>query len=705
MLRFDWFLAHRAAAVQGRVRRLLRLLGPSWSASPGRRVVQAVFLLLFALLTFYIVWPYTAEPLWQSPGWTPVSVDAVGGTVVLQADEAAQPPWLGQRVFLSTIDNGRARVFGAFTVAAIDSGQLTIHPADDSVKARLDELAEVFQPCTLSAGDPTAWPSHYADDLLRKERLPAETLLSLDPLVGASTAVASRRMNTALYFGAAVLLLCAIFPRMFCGYLCPLGTLIDCFDGIIARLGRLTGRRSNRRDEAAAASGASRGRWRFGVLALVLVAAGMGTVVTGYVAAIPVVTRGTVALLRPPLTAAARGGHQTPPWTPAHSAAVLTLFVAIGVSLLGRRFWCRVLCPTGALCSLPATVSIGQRRVDHRCVQCGKCREICAFDAIEPDYSTRKTDCTFCQDCGGVCPAGAIHFVPRWSKRDERDERASIEPKTRPGAAEANAAALESSAEARSPVGSSRRAWLAVLAGGAAGGLCGWAIGSSRGWSEAIVRPPGSLPEPLFLETCVRCFHCIQACPNDVLWPTGFEFGLDALWTPRVAAEWSGCEPSCANCGQVCPTGAIRPLPIDEKRFARLGLAVVDQAACLPYVGRGECRHCVDQCERAGYHAIEFVRVGTEFDDEGRPIEDTGFLAPVVLADRCVGCGQCENRCLNVNVIREALLERSAIRVEAGGGRDDRLETGSYAELRRKGRDSEPRPKGSTDAYLPEFLK
>ncbi len=700
MLRFDWFLAHRAAARQGRVRSLLRRLGPSWLASPGRRVVQAAFVLLFATLTFYVAWPYTADPLWQSPGWTPVSVDAVRGEVVFQADEAALPPRPGQRVFLSTIDNDRTRVFGPFLVAAIDAGQLTVQPADDHAKSRLDELAEVFQPCTLSAGDPTAWPSHYADDLLHKERLPAETILSLDPLVGVSTALASRRINAAVYFAAAVFVMCAVFPRMFCGYFCPLGTLIDCFDGLIARLGRLVGRRPNRGSDGVVVEGAGRGRWRFGLLALVLAAAATGTVVAGYVAAIPVVTRGAVALLRPPLTAAARDWHQVPSWTLPHSAAVLTLFGVIGLSLFGRRFWCRVLCPTGALCSLPALVSVGVRRVDHRCVRCGKCREICAFDAIEPDYATRSADCTFCQDCGGACPAGAIHFVPRWSRQEDAHSNAAD------GAAQPNAAMPQNPAASASSavVRSSRRAWLAVLAGGAAGGLCGWAIGASRGRSESLVRPPGSLPETLFLETCVRCFHCIQACPNDALWPTGFEFGLDAFWTPRLAAEWAGCEPSCANCGQVCPTGAIRPLPIGEKRFARLGLAVVDRTTCLPYAGRGECRHCVDQCERAGYRAIEFVRVGTEFDDEGRPIEDTGFLAPVVLADRCVGCGQCENRCFSVNVVREMLLDRSAIRVEAGGGNDDRIETGSYAELRRSASD---RPSSSppADTYLPDFVK
>lgn len=744
MFRFDWFLAYRPASREGRLRSVLRRLGPSWLASPVRRIVQACFLFLFALLTFYVVWPYTAEPLWQSAGWTPVAVDAVGKTVVVQGDGAAEPPRVGHRVLLSLVESGRTRVFGEFTVAAAEADQLTLRPVDSAAAAQLDALAEVFQPCTLSAGDPTAWPSHYADDLLRKERVPAETVLSLDPLVGGSTALASRRMNAALYFAAAVLLMCAIFPRMFCGYVCPLGTLIDCFDGAVARLGslvgRLVGRRQESRRKVSAAAVGRGGRWRFGLLAFVLVAAATGTTVAGYLAAIPLVTRGAVALLRPPMTAAARDWHQAPPWKLPHAAAALSLLGVIGLGVFGRRFWCRTLCPTGALCSLPSLASVTERRVDQRCVKCGKCREICAFDAIEPDYSTRTANCTFCQDCGGACPAGAIHFVPRWSKESDdepsaiakaaatekaaaekaaaaSDNRAAATASAASAAAEVSARRPTDAAEARPAVApdhcatdrsakvDSRRGWLATVACGAAGGLCGWAIAWGRGRSEAIVRPPGSLPETLFLQTCVRCLHCIQACPNDALWPAGLEFGLDAFWTPRLAAEWAGCEPSCANCGQVCPTGAIRPLPIDEKRFARLGLAVVDQAACLPYAGRADCRHCVDQCERAGYRAIEFVRVGTEFDEQGRPIEDTGFLAPVVLADRCVGCGQCENRCFSVNVVREALLERSAIRVEAGGGNDDRIETGSYSELRRHGRGDETAPSGPADTYLPDFLK
>jgi ferredoxin len=187
------------------------------------------------------------------------------------------------------------------------------------------------------------------------------------------------------------------------------------------------------------------------------------------------------------------------------------------------------------------------------------------------------------------------------------------------------------------------------------------------------VRPPGSVPEPEFLALCIRCGECFRACPNDVLQPLGFEQGLEGLWTPHVVADWSGCETSCNNCGQVCPTGAIRAMPIDEKRVTRMGLAVVDRQTCLPYALREACQLCVDECVTAGYRAIEFMRVGTQVDDAGQPIEDSGFLAPVVLADRCVGCGLCQTRCLAINGVQKQLLKESAIRVIAGEGKEDRL--------------------------------
>jgi len=539
-----------------------------------------------------------------------------------------------------------------------------------------------------------AWPYGSPDyDATRrsKELIEAEAFLALDPLVSLSTALAARAWVWSLAWAGAILAVCIVFPRAFCGYVCPLGTLIDLFDWAI-------GKRVARRRRA------RRGWWvhlKYDVLLGTLVAAACGVLVTGFLAALPVVTRALFFLLAPVQMGVLKGWYLIPPMNAGHYVSVALFAVVLGLGFLRPRFWCRHVCPSGAIFAVANALRLHERKVGSACIRCNKCLDACPFDAIEPNYATRAADCTFCQTCGGVCPAHAITFAARWYR-----ENLPSSPETANGSP-GKIAALEPAL--------SRRGFLAGAAGGllAVGGVQ-HLFGARTGKPGTVwpVRPPGSVPEPLFLQLCIRCGECFQACPNSVLQPLGFDQGLDGLWTPQVVAGWSGCEPKCNNCGQVCPTGAIRALPMDEKRAARIGLAVVNEQTCLPYARREACQMCVDECRAAGYDAIEFIRVGAEADTDGKPIEDTGFLAPVVLADKCVGCGLCETRCHKINVRLKRLLSETAVRVAAGPGNEDRLTSGSYVALREKERlekKTKPvetqKPDGASDGYLPDFLK
>jgi ferredoxin len=149
-------------------------------------------------------------------------------------------------------------------------------------------------------------------------------------------------------------------------------------------------------------------------------------------------------------------------------------------------------------------------------------------------------------------------------------------------------------------------------------------------------------------------------------------------------------------------------LPLEEKQSTRIGLAIVDRESCLPFAQKAACQLCVEACKRAGYGAIEFVRVGTEVDATGKPIADTGFLAPAVRADRCVGCGLCQTRCHSVNVRQQSFLTRSAILIEAGARREDRVRNGSRHTPEQAG--AERRKAASKllehdNSYLPEATK
>ena len=584
------------------------------------------------------------------------------------------------------------------------------------------------------------WPygsKDYAALRESKEAVAAETFLALDPLVSLSTALAARAWVWSLAWAAALLAACLFIPRGFCGYLCPLGTLADLFDWV---LGRRVARRLAVRD----------GWWmhlRYYVLVAVIVAAAMGVLVSGFVAAMPVLVRGMALAASPLQSGLSKGWYLVPPIGAGQVVSIVLFLAVLALGLVRPRFWCRHVCPSGAIFSVANPARVMERQVAPTCIGCGQCVQACAFGAIAPDFSTRAGDCTFCQTCGGVCPVRAIRFAPRWQKGELQLSRVAcparrllgmLSPSQEtcprnggvgmppshttlgqpepPGESTATPRHVtvppgESTATQRRvtvppgvPV--SRRGFLGGAAGGVAAAL-GVRYAGGAGAAVPVIRPPGSVPEPEFLRLCIRCGACYQACPNNVLQPMGAGGGLDNLWTPRALPEWSGCEPTCNNCGHVCPTGAIRALPIEEKRAARMGLAVLNKATCLPYIGsEGACRLCHDECKAAGYDAIEFVRINVEIDTDGKPIEDTGTLIPVVVAEKCVGCGLCQTRCHKINVVAQKLLDETAIRIEAGPGKEDRLTAGSYLALRdEERRRRQPKSAPGGDTYLPEFLK
>ncbi len=417
-MRLEWFLPTlRKSAkrperetprlVADAVRRFLALLGPSWLASPLRRLVQVVSLLVFLLLFFYVCWPYDTRPANISNGWSPLNVDAEAMRVVVTRDEEARPPITeGSYVYAVDPADETADVphLGRFLVEKAGERELTLTSADELSPEQVDQMLLSMGPWSLHEAEPGSWPSHYADDFRARERISAELFLSIDPLVSISTALAGKCWVWSLTCAAVILLICVVIPRGFCGYVCPLGTLIDLFDWVIGR--RIQVMRTS-----------SRGPWvhaKYYILLGTLVASALGILVSGFVAAIPVLTRAVMFLVAPLQLGLVRDWHQVPPMNVGHYVSLALAAVVFVLGVLRPRFWCNYLCPTGAVFSVANLAAITRRKVDSTCIGCGQCTKVCPFDAIEANFDTRAGDCTFCQTCGGVCPTRAIRFVGRW---------------------------------------------------------------------------------------------------------------------------------------------------------------------------------------------------------------------------------------------------------------------------------------------------
>ncbi len=212
--------------------------------------------------------------------------------------------------------------------------------------------------------------------------------------------------------------------------------------------------------------------------------------------------------------------------------------------------------------------------------------------------------------CSRVCPLGALqdslagcgHLLRRIARRSK--------PAVRPEAVR----------------GWPRRAVLGAMAG------IGWAmvVRPDRALAERPLRPPGALDEADFVGVCIRCGNCLRVCPADIVRPDQGKYGIAGLLTPTLDYQDDYCREDCVLCTQVCPSGALTALSLDDKRQASIGFPEVDMNVCL----RGddqECSLCRSWCP---YEAIHFV-----FNEEDYT------HTPRVDPQRCNGCGACEKAC------------------------------------------------------------
>ena len=100
--------------------------------------------------------------------------------------------------------------------------------------------------------------------------------------------------------------------------------------------------------------------------------------------------------------------------------AAIILALLVLASLLVQNFWCRYLCPYGALLGLTSLFSpLRIRRSAPACIDCAKCAKVCP-SALPVDklITIKSAECTGCLECVAVCPSeGALHLaLPRWTR-------------------------------------------------------------------------------------------------------------------------------------------------------------------------------------------------------------------------------------------------------------------------------------------------
>ena len=499
---------------------------------------------------------------------------------------------------------------------------------------------------------------------------PAETLFRTDPLVALAASLAAREVAGWVLLALPLVVATLLLGRVFCGWLCPLGSLLDVFrfDSRARRIERPWLRGLSRLLLVVLLAGAAFGSLTLLALhplALLLRALALGvlpaldhvltiSLTAAYGAGVlPDVALALDSLLRPAILPTLaldyRGG----------ALALGLLAGVLALNLAAPRFWCRYLCPLGALLGVGARIAPFAFRVGAECNRCGHCVAQCKSAAISPKtLAVSASDCVACFDCLDECPQRAIRF----SLRPKAPRLVDI-PATSIPAGEGRTPRVQSVARASTPVvrdigrtggdySPSRRRFLAGVGLGVAGVAVARVDASAAAPDPHAIRPPGAAAD--LASRCVRCGACIKVCPTAAVHPAGLETGLDGIWTPVLVARLGQCDWACNACGSVCPTGAIVPLALATKRQTIIGSAYIDQNRCLPWADARDCIVCQEMCPLPE-KAIVLEEV-TVKDAAG---ESRTVRRPIVDRTRCIGCGACENRC--------PLPGEAAIRVRATG--------------------------------------
>ena len=434
----------------------------------------------------------------------------------------------------------------------------------------------------------------------------------------------------ALNVGVILLLvvLTLVFGRVYCSVICPLGVFQDVVSWI-------SGRRKKKRYRFTYSP--AKNVLRYGVLALFIITliAGIGSFVAllapyssyGRIASnlfAPIYGWGNNALAYLAERADSYAFYETSVWLkslPTFIIAVVTFIVISVLAWRNGRTYCNTVCPVGTVLGFLSRFSLLRITIDkEKCNACGLCSRKCKASCIDgKNHTVDYSRCVACMDCIDTCKHGAISY--RLRRQKETVVKQPVDAKQ---------------------IDDARRSFLtatALVATTAAlkaqekkvdGGL---AIIEDKKIPERAtpIVSPGALSARHFAQHCTACQLCVSVCPNEVLRPST---DLMKLMQPEMSYERGYCRPECTKCGDVCPAGAIHPITVADKSATQIGHAVWVKQNCVPLTDGVECGNCARHCPTG---AIQMV--------PSDPADAASPKIPVVNAERCIGCGACENLC------------------------------------------------------------
>ncbi len=391
---------------------------------------------------------------------------------------------------------------------------------------------------------------------------------------------------SALAIVLAVLLVTFFFGRFYCAFLCPLGILQDFIGWITPGKAKPVKNFKTLRYLIALAT--------FGLLA--------GGLAVGFRMLDPFSMFGRIANATLTPAALAVSPTELPARAPSASGVLIGacyLLIIAGLVIWKRRIFCTAICPVGTLLGLFASRGLFQLKLNN-CVHCGRCANVCPAGCIDHNNGSLDNErCVRCMNCLAACKAKRIAFT---------------------------------TARAPAPTNPLRRAFFIQ---GAATFLGFTALAKlTRPKTPAPdalplprgICPPGAGSPARFASTCTACMLCAVNCRGKIIQPPDANAA-----TPHLAFKRGFCEFNCKNCSDVCPTGALMPMTLEQKKRRRVGLAKFDSSLCVVFVNGTHCGACAEHCPTGALRMVD--------KHNGLP------PIPTLNESLCIGCGGCEYIC------------------------------------------------------------
>lgn len=412
-----------------------------------------------------------------------------------------------------------------------------------------------------------------------------------------------------------IVLLTLLFGRVYCSFLCPLGTLQDLIIGIRSRIRKKYRFRFMKPQP-----------WvQYSLLALTVIPLFFGSLFFLNLLD-PYSFAGKIfsSLFRP----AVYFGNNLLVWVlnlfnifsiypvewkylhvPSFVFASLIFTGLLLLAVFKGRWYCNAICPVGTVLGFLSRFSLWKIRIrEENCTRCGLCAHKCKAGCI--DVKSGEVDftrCVACYNCFRACHHDGFSY------------------------------SFSIKSKAKTP-DASRRTFLKQTSAGimtltgvvAAGPLSAKDNTVEETPKPGPATPPGSLSIWNFTSACTACHLCITACPTRVLQPSFFEYGLQGMFMPRMNFEASFCNFDCIACTQVCPTEAIRSLTVEQKHVTQIGVSKFIKNICVVVEKKTACGACSEHCPTKAVEMVPYI--GT-------------LTIPEINEKICIGCGACEFAC------------------------------------------------------------